>query len=245
MSFPSAPTASHWYRGDSCITKLQMVSRECTVCLRRLRLRFASQGCGKRPPSVGGTLPSSSGGRATGASPSSARDPPLTRSGSSAVRHLLPAELASSPRFSCAFNFCPDFSFGQYQKFLVGVSLGGARDAVMEVWQLLLPSCFQSRFLKCETQKEQTPKAGGFLSLSPPLFVKCKHREKSQVSISPQIYGRFWIELRADTLESLQEKPLGYLVPKLLHNPGWMYAILALLHQSVWDEQKGRLISYK
>lgn len=46
-------------------------------------------------------------------------------------------------------------------------------------------------------------------------------------------FGRFWIELRADTLQSLQAKPLGFQVLKLSHLPVGMDAVLASLHQSL------------
>lgn len=81
------------------------------------------------------------------------------------------------------------FSFGQYQELLVSVCHseeperrdGGILTAPISY------AYFYSGFPKYETSKEQIARVGFFFSF-PFFFLKYKHGEKSQVSISPQIY---------------------------------------------------------
>lgn len=51
--------------------------------------------------------------------------------------------------------------------------------------------------------------------------------------------GQSWeLILLSPCRQHLQAKPLDYLVPKLLHHPAWMYAILALLHHSEMSKRE-------
>lgn len=50
--------------------------------------------------------------------------------------------------------------------------------------------------------KNKYQKVGFFFLFLPPLFLKCKRREKSQVSISPQIYSHFPVTVDAWKIKS-------------------------------------------